>query len=125
MTSSGESLFVDLEPDRVLCELLDAIARALKALDGDATFFQFGSCSSKGVKSGTDFDLMILSDRLAADKDFDCRLEALRAGLLRGDPTGSFDTGYEMLQAIVVRLAQQFSTGQVRVVPVFAFGPLP
>jgi hypothetical protein len=125
MASSGELLFVDLELDRVLRELLGAIARALQMLDGDATLFQFGSCSSKSVQSGTDVDLMILSDRLAADRDFDRRLEELRAGLLLGDPTGSFDTGSGMLQVTVVRLAQQFSTGQVRVVPVFAFGPLP
>jgi hypothetical protein len=125
MASPGELPFVDLELNRGLRELLDAIAHALQMLDGDATFFQFGSCSSKIVESGTDVDLMILSDRLAADGDFDRRLEKLRAGLLRGDPTGSFDTGSGMLQATVVRLAQQFSTGQVRVVPVFAFGPLP
>lgn len=125
MVSSGESPFVDLELDRVLRESLDAIAHALQMLDGDAAFFQFGSCSSKSVESGTDVDLMILSDRLATDRDFDRRLEELRAGLLRGDPTGSFDTGSEMLQATVVRLTQQFSTEQARIVPVFAFGPLP
>lgn len=125
MTSSGESPFVDLELNQALRELLAAIAHALQILDGGATFFQFGSCSSKDVESGTDVDLMILSDRLAEDRDFDRKLEGLRAGLLRGDPTGSFDTGSGMLQAIVVRLAQQFSTEQVRFVPVFAFGPLP
>jgi hypothetical protein len=125
MASLSESPFVDVELNRVLRELLSAIAYALQMLDSDATFFQFGSCSSKNAESGTDVDLMILSDRLAAGRDFDRRLEELRAGLLRGDPTGSFDTGSGMLQATVARLAQQFSTGQVKVVPVFAFGPLP
>jgi hypothetical protein len=125
MASLGEPQFVDLEMDRVLHELLGAVAHALQVLDGHTTFFQFGSCSSKGIQSGTDVDLMILSERLAAGRDFDCRLEKLRAGLLRGDPTGSFDTSSGMLQATLVRLAQEFSTGQVRFVPVFAFGPLP
>lgn len=123
MVSSSEAWFVDVELS--LGELLDAITRALQAFDENITIFQFGSGSMKAAQVGTDVDLMILSDRLAESRNFQGRLEDLREGLLSGDPTGSFDTDSGLLNATVLPLARQFSTEQVRIVPVFAFGPLP